>query len=964
MKLGKKILAVILGIAMVCTSIGVYEYHAKADSTKVRYEAEDAEVFVQGSADSEYSIAESDNYSGGKAVGNMNTWPDNGRAYCETKVTVEEAGVYKMTVAYGGGEANHPCNIDVRVNEDEWISTLAQPTSSWDVVGTISLNVELNAGENIIDVTGACNIWYSDMGWEWVNIDYFELEKIDGVKTSLTAKSMIDNGQMRMMGRTLVEGDAQTMDFSCSGFQFEFTGQGNIEANFTADQASRMIVDINGETHTVNINAGTSDVTIAEGLEQGTYTIKAYKVTEAAGYLTQLNSIGYYDETATFKATQVSELKFEFVGDSITCGNQINSDSGDEDGYYAFPSILSRAYGADWNTISCSGRGLMEGYNSEEGWAGSQNGQLKDIFKYQSWFRDKETLYDYSYQPDVLIMGVGSNDLGEAIMSQFGTTMEDFCKVVVETAKELREKYPNTYIVWCYGTYLNNSYAQQYADAVASVGDDNMDFVGFPQLVGGKDGHPNYIQHERMAKILSENIAAKLGIDNPMAEDSHYELEDGTITANGTNATIKEEEWITVYSANKYIGDMNTTADHPSNAGYVTVPVSVEKAGNYKVTVTYGSSADANPVMAVKSNDYEWTQVTGTVGSDWNATRTFDTTVYLKAGENTISVTGAINGSWANMDCIDIEFVSEGEEPGVGSEPKPTEQVETTTPEETIVLPGTVRYEAEDADSYETGAVGSEHTIAESDNYSGGKAVGNMNAWAEDGRAYLSKKVSVSVAGTYQITIAYAGSETGNEPTIDARVNGGEWKSVNAPATPGWDQVQTVTLKFNLKAGENVIDITGACQVWYGDGQNGQWVNIDYFELAKIADEADETTKKTPETTTKAPVTTTKQPVTTTAKAQVKAPGKAKIKKVKNLKGKKVKLTLKKVSKAVGYQVKYAANKKLKKAKTKTTKKLTLTIKKLKKKKTYYFKARAYVLDGKTKKYGAWSKVKKAKIKK
>ena len=99
MKLSKKILSVVLGVAMICTSIGVYEYYPKADSTKIRCEAEDADVFVQGSASNEYSIAESENYSGGKAIGNMDTWPENGRAYCETKVTVEEAGMYKMTVA-------------------------------------------------------------------------------------------------------------------------------------------------------------------------------------------------------------------------------------------------------------------------------------------------------------------------------------------------------------------------------------------------------------------------------------------------------------------------------------------------------------------------------------------------------------------------------------------------------------------------------------------------------------------------------------------------------------------------------------------------------------------------------------------------------------------------------------------------------------------------------------------------
>ncbi|MCI9536790.1 MAG: hypothetical protein HFG35_00675, partial [Eubacterium sp.] len=39
-------------------------------------------------------------------------------------------------------------------------------------------------------------------------------------------------------------------------------------------------------------------------------------------------------------------------------------------------------------------------------------------------------------------------------------------------------------------------------------------------------------------------------------------------------------------------------------------------------------------------------------------------------------------------------------------------------------------------------------------------------------------------------------------------------------------------------------------------------------------------------------------------------------------------------------------------------------IKKLKKKKTYYFRVRAYRLEGTKKVYGAWSNMKKIKIKK
>ena len=93
-------------------------------------------------------------------------------------------------------------------------------------------------------------------------------------------------------------------------------------------------------------------------------------------------------------------------------------------------------------------------------------------------------------------------------------------------------------------------------------------------------------------------------------------------------------------------------------------------------------------------------------------------------------------------------------------------------------------------------------------------------------------------------------------------------------------------------------------------------------------------------------------------------PGKVKKPTGKNLKGKKLKVTYKTVSNASGYQINYATNKKFKKAVTIKTKKTTYTLKKLKKGKTYYVRVRAYrTVDGKTY-YGAYSAVRKVRIKK
>ncbi len=96
-------------------------------------------------------------------------------------------------------------------------------------------------------------------------------------------------------------------------------------------------------------------------------------------------------------------------------------------------------------------------------------------------------------------------------------------------------------------------------------------------------------------------------------------------------------------------------------------------------------------------------------------------------------------------------------------------------------------------------------------------------------------------------------------------------------------------------------------------------------------------------------------------------PKKAALTKVSAPKARTLKATWKKDTKASGYQVVIAQNSKFTKGKkTATVTKNSATNKtfsKLKKKATYYVKVRAYKTAGKTKLYGAYSSVKKVKIK-
>lgn len=97
---------------------------------------------------------------------------------------------------------------------------------------------------------------------------------------------------------------------------------------------------------------------------------------------------------------------------------------------------------------------------------------------------------------------------------------------------------------------------------------------------------------------------------------------------------------------------------------------------------------------------------------------------------------------------------------------------------------------------------------------------------------------------------------------------------------------------------------------------------------------------------------------------QVKKPARAKISKLKNVKGRKVKVSIKKIRKVKGYQIKYSDNKKFNGYWQKNSKKNTYTVKKLDKKTKYYFKVRAYVINGNKKLYGSYSKVKSITVKK
>ena len=126
----------------------------------------------------------------------------------------------------------------------------------------------------------------------------------------------------------------------------------------------------------------------------------------------------------------------------------------------------------------------------------------------------------------------------------------------------------------------------------------------------------------------------------------------------------------------------------------------------------------------------------------------------------------------------------------------------------------------------------------------------------------------------------------------------------------------------------------------------------------------DSTTVSKPNTTTAAKSATTAKKTNTTATAKVKLTKQTA--KVKANGKKKIKVSWKKDKKASGYEITYSTKKSFKGKKTivvKSNKTTSKVVKKLKSKKKYFVKVRSYKQVGKTKTYGAYSKVKTVKVK-
>lgn len=299
------------------------------------------------------------------------------------------------------------------------------------------------------------------------------------------------------------------MGWSGVGARLRFTGTG---ASVRLDDRGRYFtVLVDGEVQpTLATTPGEQSYLLASGLPDGEHTLELYRRTEGSFGPTVV--LGF-DLEGELLAPPPVQRRIEIVGDSITCGygNEgvapCSFSAETENHYLSYGALAARALGAELSTVAWSGKGVVNNY-------------ADDVFEplpqvYDRLLAGDPAPWDFSWQPDVVVINLGTNDFSTDNDPPEGV----FVPAYVDFLAHLRAVYPDAFIlavapslfgaeVDLVAGYRQSAVDQRHlaGDAELAFADINVEWIG-----SGCDGHPSLATHAGMAMRLTSELQAQLG---------------------------------------------------------------------------------------------------------------------------------------------------------------------------------------------------------------------------------------------------------------------------------------------------------------------------------------------------------------------------------------------------------------------------------------------------------------------
>lgn len=315
---------------------------------------------------------------------------------------------------------------------------------------------------------------------------------------------------VRILGRSVADPDGGfSIQWPGSGFEARFEGK-SLRATIDDYGDNWLNVEVDGVVTRVDLEEGIHNYTLFSGAP-GMHTIKVTRRTGSTTGPTRFATIRADKLVKTDEAAR----RILVIGDSITSGFGVEGadrtcsysyDTHNAD--LAYPGLVARDLGADLQSVSVDGRGLIRNYSGDDA-----------TMKTLAWqsLQDDETPWPVaSWKPQVVVVNVGTNDFNA------GDPGDEFDAAYVSLLRKIRYAWPDAEIYGAIGGLL---YGGAYKSAkfsifgavetVRNTGDKKTHFIEFtPPSTGrryGCDWHPGIDAHKFMASQVQAAITQDLG---------------------------------------------------------------------------------------------------------------------------------------------------------------------------------------------------------------------------------------------------------------------------------------------------------------------------------------------------------------------------------------------------------------------------------------------------------------------
>lgn len=315
-------------------------------------------------------------------------------------------------------------------------------------------------------------------------------------------------------------------------------GPVGIRARFTGASVRVRIVDV-ANTFSLSIDGGqpktigpglNGEVELASGLAAGEHLLELFRRSEGNYGKTAVSGLVLDSGEQLLPPPTRPQRKIEVVGDSISAGYGNEGMGGTtpltQNGYAAFGPQLARLLGAEWSIIAHSGQGMYR--NLCETMPPTAQHMPEEFLLTQHPAVPGSQWNFESWQPDVLLVALGTNDFSDYPPGSCQPPdLDGFQQAYAGFLGLARAKYPRAEI-FAVGTFIataTNQFGtcnQTICAAVESVADPHVHCVdpstgsdGF-WLIGPDDyigdwTHPTVAAHSKVAERLAAIIKPVLG---------------------------------------------------------------------------------------------------------------------------------------------------------------------------------------------------------------------------------------------------------------------------------------------------------------------------------------------------------------------------------------------------------------------------------------------------------------------